>query len=147
MTFNPYRHIFYKILNYVTNILLLIALLVAITACRINLDMPAKHNQVTTAYTITANDINTINFDNPRKLTTSLEAIFGWVLGVENIPQNLTDDLRNPNSRFFTPAIINDYKKRQTKPDFDIFTFRKQLLFELGKKHDIHFALTMRQLQ
>ena len=147
MTFNPYRHIFYKFLNYLTNILLLIALLLAITACRINLDMPTKHTQVTTAYTITANDINTIAFDNASTLATSLEKIFGWVLGAQKIPQNLRDDLRNPNSRFFAPAIINDYKNQQIKPNFDIFAFRKKLLFELGKKHDIHFVLTIRQLQ
>ena len=147
MTFHLYRHIFYKILYCIINILLLLALLLATTACRINLDMPAKHKQTNPAYTITANDINTIDFDNAPALITSLETIFGWLVGADHIPKNLSDDLRAPNSRFLASAIINDYKKQKVKPNFDILLFRKQLLVELGKKHDINLTLTTRQLQ
>ncbi len=147
MIFYPYRHIFYKTLYCFSNSVLFIAILLTVTACRINLDMPPKNKQITTAYTITRNDISIIDFDNAQRLTTSLEKIFGWAVGTNNIPQNLRDDLRMPNSRFFAPAIIDDYKNQKSKPDFDIFAFRQELLFALGKKHGINFALTQRQLQ
>ncbi|MCH9844962.1 MAG: hypothetical protein K0U39_05590 [Alphaproteobacteria bacterium] len=147
MTFRPYRHIFYKILYYFANNVLLIAILFTTTACRIHLDMPANNKQITTAYTITRNDISIIDFDNAHKLTASLETIFGWSVGTDNIPQNLRDDLRTPTSRFFAPAVIDDYRKQQSKPDFDIFTFRQKLLFALAKQHGINFRVVTRQLQ
>ncbi len=147
MIFNHYRHIFYKTLYCFTSNVLLLAMILTTTACRIHLNMPINNMQVATAYTITRNDINIIDFDNAQKLTASLETIFGWAVGAENIPQNLRDDLRAPNSRFFAPTIIAHYRKQQSKQDFDIFTFRQKLLFALGEKHGINFSVVTHQLQ
>ncbi|MCH9853322.1 MAG: hypothetical protein K0U45_07445 [Alphaproteobacteria bacterium] len=146
-----FYHIFYKIPHRLITLLslstVLLTALFTITACRIHLNIPSQKKQVSTAYTITDNDINSIRFDNAHILTTSLETIFGWAVGDENIPQGLRDDLRQRNSRFFAPTIMNDYLKQQSQANFDIFTFRQELLFALGKKHGINFSLVEIQLQ
>ncbi len=135
-----------KILFYCV-VIITLACCLLLSACRFSIgtqndETSANETKNPVFYGVTVNDINTIILDSPETLHQSIKSFFTHLVGSDEFQKkNISHDLLDEKHRFFAPVIIADYRNQKENLDFDLFTFRKNLLVSVGKNYDINIDI------
>ncbi len=101
----------------------------------------APQEAIRTVILIQKNDVKLVDLSDQNHLRTSLSELMVIIVGKEDAKQAITS-LSDPEHPFFTAKLLKNYQESASQADFDLYEFKKKLLFDFAEAHDIYLQIS-----